>query len=161
MEKISNIIEFVEKYAVMVLAGAITLVLFANVVYRYFLNAPLYWANEASIYMMSWLTFLGGSLGLKYKSQAAITFVVDSLSVKNKRLLGIATHILMLLFLGYLLYISYHWIFNLSGNVSTSMRIPMWIPYSAVPVGLTFAFIHMLNHLTRLLRGSGEKGESA
>jgi C4-dicarboxylate transporter DctQ subunit len=157
---LSNIIEGIEKYTVMLLVAGMALILFANVIYRYFLNAPIYWANEASIYMMAWLTFLGGSLGLKYKTQAAITFVVERLSVNNKKILSIVTHVLMLAFLGFLLYVSYSWIFSLSGSVSSSMRIPMWIPYSAVPVGLTFAFIHLTEHLINFIKGSEESEDS-
>lgn len=160
MRTISNVIEVVEKYVSILLVASMTLVLFANVICRYFLNSPIYWANEASIFMMAWLTFLGGSLGLKYKSQAAITFLIERLSLKNKKIVGIMTHILILVFLTLLLFISYHWIFSLSSAVSSSMRIPMWIPYSAVPVGLTFAFIHLSNHLITFIKGGGQGGES-
>lgn len=147
MKTISNIIEKIEKGISVILIIAITVVLFSNVIYRYFLNDPIYWANEASIFMMAWLTFLGGSLGLKYKSQASITFLVGRLTGKSKRIMSIITHILILFFIAYLLYISYDWIFSLSSTKSSSMRIPMWIPYLSVPVGLTFAFIHLLDQL--------------
>jgi len=52
-----------------------------------------------------------------------------------------------------LLYISWDWVLSLTATVSSSMRIPMWIPYSCVPVGLTFAFIHLLAQFIDLLKG--------
>jgi C4-dicarboxylate transporter, DctQ subunit len=35
---------------------------------------------------------------------------------------------------------------------STAMLIPMWIPYSAVPLGLSFAGIHVLSNLFDLVK---------
>jgi len=160
MKTISNIIESIEKVISMILIVTITVVLFCNVIYRYFLNDPIYWANEASIFMMAWLTFLGGSLGLKYKSQASITFLVERLAGKSKRVMSIITHIIILIFIAYLLYISYDWIFSLSSTKSSSMRIPMWIPYLSVPVGLTFAFIHLLDQLIDYIKDDRQGRES-
>lgn len=159
MKTISSVIEKVEKIASMILIAGMALVLFLNVVYRYFLNDPIFWANEASIYMMAWVTFLGGSLGLKYKSQASITLLVNRFEEKNKRVINILAQIIILIFVAYLLYISYHWILNLSGDKSSSMRIPMWIPYSCVPIGLSFAFIHLLAQFFEFF-GKGQEGDT-
>ncbi|HLR59961.1 MAG TPA: TRAP transporter small permease [Pseudogracilibacillus sp.] len=142
MKTLSNIIERIEIVISIALAAAMTIILFINVLFRYFLNDPLFWANEASIFMMAWLTFIGGSLGLKYKTQASITLFVNRLSDKNQRILQIITQIIILIFMAILLYLSWDWVLSLTATVSSSMRIPMWIPYSCVPVGLTFAFIH-------------------
>src|SRR5699024_12858811 len=113
MKTISNVVESIEKGISMILIVAITLVLFLNVIYRYFLYDPLYWPNEASIFMMAWLTFLGGSLGLKYKSQASITMLVGRLSGWAKRIVSIVTHILIILFIVYFLYLSFSSIYPL------------------------------------------------
>lgn len=165
MERISNMVELVERFFSIILIAGITLTLFMHVIFRYILNDPIYWASEASIFMMAWATFLGGSLGLKYKLQSSFTFVINRLPAKKERILSIVTHILILVFLAILIYISFGWLFSLSGSTSSSLRIPMWIPYSCVPVGLTFAFIHMLNHLVNLFRGKvevkEEEGENA
>ncbi|GIN89383.1 hypothetical protein J22TS1_04340 [Siminovitchia terrae] len=159
MKTLSNWVERIEKNVSILLMAAITLVLFIAVVYRYFLSAPLFWANEATIFMMTWLTFLGGSLGLKYKSQASITFLVDRFPVKGKRILLIITHIIILAALALLLYLSYEWVLTLSPQKSSSMRIPMWIPYLSVPVGLTFAFIHLLDYMVDLIKKTPKRSD--
>ncbi|GIN19515.1 MAG TPA: TRAP transporter small permease [Bacillus bacterium] len=159
MKTLSNWIEKIEKLVSIILMAAITLVLFVAVVYRYFLNAPLFWANEASIFMITWLTFLGGSLGLKYKSQASITFLVDRFSETGKRILMIVTHVIILAALAVLMYLSYEWVLTLSPQKSSSMRIPMWIPYLSVPVGLTFAFIHLLDYMVELIKKTPKRSD--
>lgn len=157
MTMISNIIGSIEKVTTIILMAAITLVLFSNVVFRYFLKDPIFWANEASIFMMAWVTFLGGSLSLKYKSQASITFLVNRFSDRIKKTLNIVTNIVILIALGFLIYISFDWIFSLTGTKSSSMRIPMWIPYLSVPVGLTFSFVHILSHVFEYLRNTSNE----
>ncbi|MBM7713232.1 C4-dicarboxylate transporter DctQ subunit [Bacillus thermophilus] len=161
MKTLSNWIEAFEKLASILLIAAMTVVLFISVIFRYFLNAPLFWANEASIFMMAWLTFIGGSLGLKYKSQASITFLVDRFSEKGRKILFIMTHIIILIALAFLLYLSYQWVFTLSPQKSSSMRLPMWLPYLSVPVGLTFAFIHLLDYFIDLCKNTPQSSEAS
>ncbi|WP_404455016.1 TRAP transporter small permease [Virgibacillus necropolis] len=160
MNTLDTWIESIEKVISIILIAALTLVLASSVFYRYFLNEPIYWASEASIFMMAWLTFIGGSLGLKYKSQASITFLVERFSKGGKRILDIISHILILLFLILLIYLSYEWIFSLTSQKSSAMRIPMWIPYLSVPVGLTFSFIHLLNYTINLVKNNKQEGNA-
>jgi len=159
MEMLSNWIETLEKLMAMVLIAAMAIIIAAAVLFRYFLNAPLFWANEVSIFIMAWVTFIGGSLGLKYRSQASVTFLVDRLSDKGKKYIEIVAYIIILSVIGILLYLSYQWVFSVSHQTSTAMRIPMWIPYSSVPVGLSFAFIHLLAHFLKLFSTKRQEGE--
>lgn len=159
MHILSSWIETIEKVIAAILIVAMTLVIATAVVFRYFLKEPIFWAGEASIFMMAWITFIGGSLGLKYKSQASVTFLKDRFSFKGQRILEISSNIIILLFMSILLYYSYQWVLSVSHQKSTSMRIPMWIPYLSVPVGLTFAYIHIINNLIHLIKNKDQGGE--
>lgn len=152
MQILSGWIESIEKIIAMVLIAAMTLVIATAVVFRYFFNDPIHWASEASIFMMAWITFIGGSLGLKYKSQASVTFMVDRFSDKGRRIIEIISYTIILVFMLLLLYLSYQWVISAWHQTSTSMRIPMWIPYLSVPTGLTFAFIHLVSHFINLFK---------
>src|SRR5690625_6262060 len=122
MRKISNIIGSFERVITIILMATITVVLFFNVIFRYFLKDPIFWANEASIFMMAWLTFLGGSLSLKYKSQAYITFIFNRLTERNKRILNIVTHLIIVIFLCFLIYICLAWLLSLTRSRSYNIR---------------------------------------
>jgi len=104
---------------------------------------------------MIWISFLGGSLGLKNKSQAAVLILVERLPKELQKILNIVIHILMLGFLLILIYYSFQWL--LSSNVafqkSTALRMPMWIAYIAVPTGLTFSFVHLTSNLIGIVQG--------
>ncbi len=152
---VSNLIERVEKTVSMILMFCMAVIIIGAVLFRYFLNNPVFWAGEVSIFLMIWISFLGGSLGLKNKSQAAVSILVERLPQALQKTLNIIVHILMLGFLLVLIYYSYQWL--LSSNVafqkSTALRMPMWIAYISVPIGLTFSFIHLISNLIGIVQG--------
>ncbi|MHA7136196.1 TRAP transporter small permease [Rossellomorea arthrocnemi] len=154
MKAISNGISSIEKILSMILMFSMAVIVTLAVGFRYILNSPLSWAGEVSIFLLIWISFIGGSLGLKYKSQASVTIVLEYVSSKVKRIILILGHVIMLVFLVLLIYYSIRWILSpsVAYQKSTAMLIPMWIPYSAVPLGLSFAGIHVISNLFDLVR---------
>jgi C4-dicarboxylate transporter DctQ subunit len=156
---ISDIIASFEKKLAMILMFTMAVVVALAVFFRYVLNVPLFWAGEVSIFLLIYITFLGGSLGLKYKTQASVTIVTDNLPEKMKQAVSIVAHIFMLLFMAIILFYSYKWISspNVFIQKSSAMLLPMWIPYAIIPIGLSFATIHLLSNLLDIMRGGETK----
>jgi TRAP-type C4-dicarboxylate transport system permease small subunit len=154
MTKISDALAKVEKFFGAVLMLCMAVIITLSVAFRYFLNSPLSWAGEVSIFLLIWISFIGGSLGLKYKTQASVTIILEFVSNKIRKILLIIGHICMILFLAVVLYYSYIWIFssNVALQKSSAILLPMWIPFSAVPIGLTCAAIHLLANFVQILR---------
>jgi C4-dicarboxylate transporter, DctQ subunit len=159
MTRLSNVISKIEEYLMAVLMLCIALIVILSVFFRYFLNSPLSWAGEVSIFLLIWISFIGGSWGLKHGSQASVTLLLDKISEKTKHMILIIQHIFMILFLLIVLYFSYKWISlpSVAFQKSSSILLPMWIPYSAVPVGLTFATIHLFANLLNIWREGVEQ----
>lgn len=154
MNVVSNGLARIEKYLAMVLMFSMMTVMALAVFFRYFLNSPLSWAGEVAIFLLTWISFIGGSLGLKYKTQASVTILLDIIPRRMKKYMEITGYLLILVFLAILLYYSYLWVFSSTvfSQKSNSLQIPMWIPYSAVPLGLSFATIHILSNLINVSR---------
>lgn len=150
MTRISDAITKVEEYLMIILMAAMAIIVILSVAFRYFLNAPLSWAGEVSIFLLIWITFLGGSWGLKHNSQASVTFLIDKLSGRKKKVMFVIQLISMILFLAVILFYTYKWMLlpTVKAQKSSSLLLPMWIPYSAVPLGFTFAAIHLLARLS-------------
>ncbi|WP_421617080.1 TRAP transporter small permease [Brevibacillus sp. TJ4] len=155
MKALSNGIATVEKYVAMCIMLAMAILIIVSVLFRYVFNAPLSWAGEVSVFLLVWTSFIGGSLGLKYRSQAAVTIALDYMPERGKKVIGMIGHVLMLLFLLLLLYYSYTWVFSpaVSFQKSTALLLPMWIPFSAVPISLTCAAVHITCNLMEMIRG--------
>ncbi|MCA0174581.1 TRAP transporter small permease [Bacillus sp. RAR_GA_16] len=158
MNLISHGISKIEKSISIILMLSMAIIVTLAVAFRYVLNAPLSWAGEVSVFLLIWISFIGGSLGLKYKSQAAVTIILDYAPLKIKKSILISGHIIMLLFLVLLIFYSFIWITSpsVAFQKSTAMLLPMWIPYLAVPLGLSFSAIHLLSNLVDIVKKEGE-----
>ncbi len=158
MRAISQGISKVEKGLSIILMFSMAIVVFLSVAFRYVFKSPLSWAGEISVFLLIWISFIGGSLGLKYKSQASVTVALEYLPERVRKIVSVTGYVLMILFLFLVLYYSFNWILSpsVSYQKSTTLLIPMWIPYMAVPLGLSFATIHLLSNLIQLLK----EGES-
>lgn len=154
MTKLSNIVTKLEEVIMGVLMAILTIVMVTAVFFRYVLSDPLPWATEVSIYLFIWFSFIGGSWGLKYGTQAAVTFLLDALSENKQRILKIVQDVIMLIFFIIIFVYSVKWLMLPSTMLqkSTSLGMPMWIPYSAVPVGILFAMIHIVARLIHLFK---------
>ncbi len=63
----------------------ITLVISIAVVSRYFMNSPVYWAEEVTRYSFVWATFLGAACAYRRNELVSMSVIVNALSPENKR----------------------------------------------------------------------------
>lgn len=73
-----------EKWALMFLLGWLLFLVLLNVVTRYS-GMPLYWVDEASVYSVVWLTFIGASAMTRLRMDFAVTLLTDQLGEKTAR----------------------------------------------------------------------------
>lgn len=91
VQQASGAILALERRALMVLMGLLTLLILLNVVTRY-TGMPIYWVDEASVYAVVWLCFVGASAMTRLRLDFAVTLLTDWLSERNaKRVKALAT----------------------------------------------------------------------
>jgi C4-dicarboxylate transporter, DctQ subunit len=151
---VSNMVASFEKKLAIILMFAMAVIVAAAVVFRYVFNDPLFWAGEVSIFLLIYITFIGGSLGLKYKTQASVTLLTDYLPEKVNKWVAVLAHVFMLLFMAILLFYCFTWINSSSVAIqrSSAILLPMWIPYAILPVGLLFATIHLISNMLDIMK---------
>lgn len=157
IQRISDGISLIEKFLAAILMTALAIIVALSVGFRYFLNAPLSWSGEVAVFLLIWISFIGGSLGLKNKSQAAVTLLLDYCPQRVKMWIAVFSQLFIIIFLVLILSYTYTWILSdgVAFQKSTAILLPMWIPYSAVPIGLTFACIHVLAQLVQVIKTKG------
>ena len=79
---------------------------FAQVVNRNIFKLPIAWFDEASTYCMIYMALIGTEIGLRDGTQIAVTAVVDKLHGAGKKIVQIASKIVVLIFLVQILRIS-------------------------------------------------------
>lgn len=75
----------VERWLLTFLMSLLTALILINVVTRYG-GMPLYWIDEASVYAVVWLTFVGASAMTRLRLDFAVTMVTDKLGPRKAQI---------------------------------------------------------------------------
>jgi len=136
----------IEKALAIVLGIIMLGSLFLGVITRYVFNSPLTWTNEAAIYTLIWMTFIGGSMEIRNKQSAAVSILVDKLKPKAARFVISFGYVVIALFALYLVWQSARWLSspNIMIQHSPALRWPMIIFYVSVPIGFLFVIVHAI-----------------
>ncbi len=142
----------------------------ANIIMRYFFNAPIHWAEEITTSMFVWTVFIGSAYAYRKKEHLGVDIIIKHLPKNISSKLKVVIAILELLILIMLTVISaqyvYHIMFSRSGAwkpaLTDLLRIPKWYTGIAVPLGFGLSTIHSVRFLIQKIRGTDEEegGES-
>ena len=84
LQRTSSGILSAERKALMLLMGGVTLLILLNVVMRY-TGMPIYWVDEAAVYLVVWLSFVGASAMTRLRLDFAVTLLTDILGQRAAR----------------------------------------------------------------------------
>lgn len=98
MRMLKTLLFTITRWSLVAMVSLMTLVLFAQIIFRYFLQQPLIWSEELALVLMIWMTFIGSALLLATNQHISIDFMVELMPPVWQRLTAILVAILMLLF---------------------------------------------------------------
>ena len=142
------------------------LMLFYEVVCRYFFRSPTIWAQEMSIYLFMWTMLAGGAYTLQQGKHVRIDLVIEHLSLRTQHFLEMITSVAGMVFCAVITWQAYEMIAASIGynKVSaTLLRVPMWIPQMALLLGfalLTLQFAFIIVDRFNSVFGKNEEGQS-
>lgn len=136
MKKLIDIGNKIEEWFLVVLMAIVAVVVFIQVICR-MIGSSLPWSEELTRYLTIWVTFVGASYGFRKNAHIGMDAFKAFLPERGRafiELLGailcVAISVLCIIFSSSILATQMNY-----GQVSPAMRIPMWIPYAAIPVG--------------------------
>lgn len=109
---------------------------FGQVVNRNFLQLPITWFDEASIYCMIYMVLIGTEVGLRDGTQIAVNGIVDRFSGKTKLGIQLVAKVIVIIFAA-VVFMGGLKLMDIqirTGQVSAALGIPMTIPYGAMVV---------------------------
>jgi TRAP-type C4-dicarboxylate transport system permease small subunit len=151
MEWLAKTLSSITEKILVALLSAMTVIVFAQVVFRYVLRSPLYWSEEAARYIMIWIVFLGASIGIRKASHLGFTWYVEKSSSRVRRICALIAHLGLLAFA---LNISYYGSIITMNNVdqlSPGLQMPIAFVYACLPVGGILCIIQLIPILARLI----------
>ena len=153
IEAINHVITAMLKYACMVLAAALAIVIFLQIMMRLFFQ-PLLWSEEASRIMMVWLVFLGAAYlyNLPKNGHIKVDLLEQVIPIGIRKYLNGLIKLVMV----FILIITAKAGFELSAAsmkiTSTALDIPYSFIYGAIPVSAVlmlwyslYQFLHWLD----------------
>ena len=128
-----------EEYALLLLFPLMVAVVFTATLARYLNLFPMFWGEGVARYIMVFMAYIGAGLGMKKGAHVGVSFFTDRFrSVRIRLVLEGFRLGIIVLFCGMIMYyyrsIITHQISM--GQTTPALYIPMWVPYSAVPLGM-------------------------
>jgi len=156
------LIEFLDKVLVwlgIVLGASLTINMIVAVLFRYALGRPIFWADDVSLYLFCWLTFIGSALAVRRKEMAAVTILLEKLPPLLRKIADILIELCVLFFVVIMFYYSYKWIASPSvlQQISPTLSVKLWIIYLALPISMVCMAIFTIESIVNKLRPSGSK----
>ena len=178
--KIGRIIDEIEESLIAVILGLMTLVTFANVIARYVFNSNILWALETTVFLFAWLVLLGVSYCVKKNAHLGVDVLVVSLPSGVRRVVtllavgGCLVYAILLTIGAWEYWLPFfgerawyetddipmpeflQWMAPLLNEGERWSKLPRFIPYFALPVGMTLLTFRFLQAAWRIITGQQE-----
>jgi TRAP-type C4-dicarboxylate transport system permease small subunit len=138
------------------LIGAAILVVCEMVVLRYFLNASATWQTDFATFALVAATLIGSPYILSVRGHVNVDLLPSTLGPRGRRWLGVVAGIGGLVFAGVLAwhgFVLFHEALVGGWRTDTIWELPLWIPYSALPLGIGLLALQYLADLVELAGG--------
>ncbi|WP_372384532.1 TRAP transporter small permease [Vibrio sp. BS-M-Sm-2] len=165
--KVGRVTDVIEESLIAFFLGAMTLLTFANVVFRYAFNDNILWALELTVFMFAWMVLVGASYGVKKHFHIGVDVIINLAPEKLSKVYALIAVTSCLAFSILLLIGSWNYWYPFATDRAwyetddipmpemlqfladwlnegeRYEKLPRFIPYMALPIGmamLTFRF---------------------
>lgn len=144
LDKFANGVNLVIETIVGINMIILTVVVFAQVFYRYVLRNPIPWSAEVARYFFIAIVFLGLSCAYRKGEHIGFTVLLNYVGAKLGAIILIFIDLSALFLMVVLLLYGYEGVQLASRQISPGIRIPMSIPYAIVPVGSALVILQII-----------------
>jgi len=152
MAYVSRILRVVIGILIVALVFSVAL----GVFYRYAMQQSLYWATEVPNFILVWLVFLGSVVAFHENQHIAFTVLTDALGEGARRAARVLVLLVVLTFLGFLIYYGVNLVAQTMDSPSEALKIPQGYLYASLPLSATLMAISTIQNLVATLRGTGQ-----
>ena len=150
-----------EQWIAMLLLAGITVLVFVSAMMRT-LGFPLNWAQDASLIMFAWLSFIGGDIALHSTGLIGVDLFVVHFPKRVQKAIDVAFKVIMLVFLAVLVYFGFQYVMTGYKRLITTLNVSYAYVTASVPVGAFLMIISVGQNLYKSIKTPVEKwGEKA
>ncbi len=130
------------------------IVLSLQIISRYGFSFPLFWSEELSRLLFTWIVFLGAAYVMRENGHVAITLAVDKLTPKVRRGVAIIMQTGILIFLSVIVWTGFVLTLKVANLPMTAMGISSAWEYAAVPTAASLMLFRTFSNVFVLVRGT-------
>jgi TRAP-type C4-dicarboxylate transport system permease small subunit len=131
---VSGVCDKAAKFLCILFFAALVIVVAVSVLFRYVLIIPMVWAEQAACYISIWIAFVAASIAFREKAHIGLDILVKALPGTVRRIVTIASHLLVSVFLVFLVYWGLRHAIEVREQSSPVVfGISMFWPYLALP----------------------------
>ncbi|KAB0316436.1 TRAP transporter small permease [Vibrio diabolicus] len=158
--KAGRFTDAIEETLIAFFLGAMTLLTFANVIFRYVFNDNILWALELTVFMFAWMVLVGASYGVKKHFHIGVDVIINIVPEGKRKALALFAAICCLAFSILLLIGSWNYWYPFATDRAwyetddipmpemlqfmadwlnegeRYEKLPRFIPYFALPLGM-------------------------
>ena len=152
MKKALAIMEKIFAAAVIAGIGLMLIIIFLQVISRYFFGYTASYSEELSRYLFVWVVFLSLPVVSRQGGHMAVGLLTEKFTGKKLRLVQIIAGVCSIAFLAIMCYQGVRMYFLASWQTSPAMEIPMSYVYISIPLGCGAMLLVALDELVDVLR---------
>ena len=176
-----GLLNAIEESLIAIILGLMTVITFANVIARYVFNSNILWALETTVFLFAWLVLLGASYCVKTRTHLGVDVILNIVSPGTRRILAIIAVACCLAFSALLLIGAWQYWAPFAGkNIWYEVndipmpgilkfledavnegepyeKLPRFIPYFALPLGMLLITIRFLQAAWQILKGETDR----
>jgi TRAP-type C4-dicarboxylate transport system permease small subunit len=157
LERISQFLNGAIKYMVGILTGAMAVLVFLQVLFRYLLKAPLDWSEEMSTFAFAWMALLGASIGLRNDEHPRLDIFLKCFPGKLQKTAQLVINLSILFMLLVLLIYGTKLMMAMRMQSTAALGYSVAFVYAVLPFSAAIMIVHVLAQTFELLRNLGER----
>lgn len=140
------------------LTGAMAVLVFLQVLFRYVLDAPLDWSEEMSTFAFAWMCMLGASVGIRYDEHPRLDVLLVLLPPFTQKIAKIVVNLSIMFMLIILLIYGIKFTLAMRMQSTAALGYSVSFVYMILPVSAVIMLLHMTVQTVGLFRKTPEEG---
>ncbi len=142
--RVLRVLEWAGEASCLAAVAIMTALTLIQVVLRYIFRSPLIWVEEATVFLMIWMTFVGAGVAVRRGSHIAMTLLLDRMPAWVARPALLISKLTVMSFLLVVAWQGWQLAMSVGGQRSPALALPMMVPYLTMPFGAAFMISQLL-----------------
>jgi TRAP-type C4-dicarboxylate transport system permease small subunit len=124
--------------------GVMVIIVFTQVIFRFFIQQPLSWSEEVARYVFVGIIWMGAAVVVREDGHPGMDLLTRSLPAAWQCAIQIVVNLLVAATLGTVVITGFRLVSANMTQPSPALELPMGIPYAAIPLSAAIMLINLV-----------------